>query len=441
MSRRPPSPPAQYPKAGTSTFNKPVSALAIVPANRALTVTARKVYNVMGRLAQATGDTREEGYAAPLHAILQQAGTDSSATASAKRYLKEMMTTIIEWRQLSPGDVMPGEGEGDGQGEREQVFTLLSQADFYKVGRENWVRWWYPPAIKRQMLDPERWAQVNLETVARLGTYCAVALYEICARYQGVGRTMRQDWTWWLPVLRGTEQSKLREWRKFKNEFLAPAVRNINELSEIEVELVEHRKNGKFSGEVQFLVRRKEQPALPAAETQPVDASAASRALALDIREHDFDALAERYGPDAVARALETLAQHLASARTPIVNRLSHLKWILGGVPERRPAPVAALAPAPAPQTPSAASAASAQAQAGVETALSQERLAAAEQAFAALPREEQFRWLQRLREDLHARGVQLTPLLRSRLDAGQWQAPAVRSWLLRFYADQGPPA
>jgi hypothetical protein len=418
--------PAQLQEAG-ATFNKPVSALAIVPVNRALTVTARKVYNVMGRLAQSAGDTREEGYAAPLHAILHQAGTDSSATASAKRYLKEMMTTVIEWRQLSPGDVMPGEAE------REQVFTLLSQADFYKVGRENWVRWWYPPAIKRQMLDPERWAQINLETVARLGTYCAVALYEICARYQGVGRTMRQDWTWWLPVLRGTDQSKLREWRKFKNEFVTPAVRNINELSEIEIELVEHKKNGKFCGEVQFLVRRKDRRAPVLEDAQAVDVTAQARALALEIREHDFDALAERYGQDAVARALETLAQHVASAKTPIVNRLSHLKWILGGVQEKRPhpAPTSAL---PAPRQPTVAAPIQAQPH-PPGAAPAQDRLAEAEQAFAALPREEQFRWLQRLREDLVARGIQLTPLLRSRLDAGQWQAPAVRSWLLRFYA------
>ena len=425
-SRHSPVPPRE----ADSTFHKPVSALAIVPVNRSLTVTARKVYNVMGRLAQAAGDTREEGYAAPLHAILQQSGTDSSATASAKRYLKEMMTTIIEWRQLSPGDLVPGEGE------REQVFTLLSQADFYKVGRENWVRWWYPPAIKRQMLDPERWAQINLETVARLGTYCAVALYEICARYQGVGRTMRQDWSWWLPVLRGTDQSKLREWRKFKNEFVAPAVRNINELSEIEIELVEHKKNGKFCGELQFLVRRKDERRAAALEdARPVDVTVQGRALALDIREHDFDALAQRYGEEAVGRALDTLAQHLASARTPIVNRLSHLKWLLGGVPDKRaPASGSAALPAPRPPAPSAVGAPVASAL-PAEAALAQERLAEAEQAFAALPRQEQFRWLQRLRQDLAARGVQLTPLLRSRLDAGQWQAPAVRSWLLRFYA------
>jgi hypothetical protein len=422
MSTRPRPAPLQ--DAGT-TFNKPVSALAIVPVNRSLTVTARKVYNVMGRLAQAAGDTREEGYAAPLHAILQHAGTDSSATASAKRYLKEMMTTIIEWRQLSPGDVMPGEAE------REQVFTLLSQADFYKVGRENWVRWWYPPAIKRQMLDPERWAQVNLETVARLGTYCAVALYEICARYQGVGRTMRQDWTWWLPVLRGTDQSKLREWRKFKNEFVAPAVRSINELSEIEIELVEHKKNGKFSGEVQFLVRRKDPQLAAAFEAgQPVDVTAQGRALALDIREQDFDVLAERYGHEAVARALDTLAQHVASAKAPIVNRLAHLKWILGGVPDKRPAAVAASPVLPVPKPPAPAAPA-----APPQATPAQDNLVEAEQAFAALPRDEQFRWLKRLREDLVARGVQLTPLLRSRLDAGQWQAPALRSWLLRFYA------
>ncbi|MDZ5456222.1 replication initiation protein [Azohydromonas lata] len=421
-SRNPPTPSRE---AG-ATFNKPVSALAIVPVNRSLTVTARKVYNVMGRLAQSAGDTREEGYAAPLHAILQQSGTDSSATASAKRYLKEMMTTIIEWRQLSPGDVMPGEAE------REQVFTLLSQADFYKVGRENWVRWWYPPAIKRQMLDPDRWAQINLETVARLGTYCTVALYEICARYQAVGRTMRQDWTWWLPVLRGTDQSKLREWRKFKNEFVAPAVRGINELSEIEVELIEHRKNGKFTGEVQFLVRRKDQLATALQSTQPVDATVQGRALALEIREHDFDALAERYGGEAVARALDTLAQHLASARTPIVNRLAHLKWILGGVAEKQPL---SSARAPMPALTVLAAAHGAAPVAPPAATLEQEKLAEAEQSFAALAREEQFRWLQRLREDLVARGVQLTPLLRSRLDAGQWQAPAVRSWLLRFYA------
>jgi hypothetical protein len=428
MSSRPP-PPSE--EAG-ATFNKPVSALAIVPVNRSLTVTARKVYNVMGRLAQAEGDTREEGYAAPLHAILQQSGTDSSATASAKRYLKEMMTTIIEWRQLSPGDVLPGEAE------REQVFTLLSQADFYKVGRENWVRWWYPPAIKRQMLDPERWAQINLETVAQLGTYCAVALYEICARYQGVGRTMRQDWTWWLPVLRGTDPSKLREWRKFKNEFVAPAVRNINELSEIEIELVEHKKNGKFSGEVQFLVRSKDHGAPALEATQPVDVTAQGRALALDIREQDFDALAERYGHEAVARALDTLAQHVAAAKPPLVNRLSHLKWLLGGVADKRPAAAAdAVLPAPAPQ----AAAAGAAPAVPPEATLAQEKLAQAELAFAALPRAEQFRWLQRLREDLVVRGVQLTPLLRSRLDAGQWQAPAVRSWLLRFYAEHHAPA
>lgn len=409
-------------------FHKPASTLAIVPVNRALTVTARKLYNVMGRLAQREGDTGEAGYAAPLHALLHKAGTDSSASASAKRYLKEMMTTLIEWRPLSPGDAPPDEVL------LEQVFTLLSQADFYKAGRENWVRWWYPPAIKRQMLDPERWAQINLETVARLGTYCAVVLYEICARYQSVGRTVRQDWTWWQPVLRGTDQSKLREWRKFKHEFVAPAIRSINALSEIEVELVEHRRNGRFCGEVQFLVRPKRPTAVPAPGPDPVDVTLPEQALSLGIREHEADALVERFGAEAVARALDTLAQHVASARAPAVNRLAHLKWLLGGVPQRQAPAGTAATTVPAGTVPLSPPAAPTPA-----PELAPQTLQQAEQAFAALPREEQLRWLERLRQDLLARGVRITPLLRARLEAGQWQAPALRSWLLRFFAAAQP--
>lgn len=401
------------------TYNKPVSTLAIVPTHRSLTVTARKVYNVMGRIAQRAGDTGDEGYAAPLAAVLRKSRNEGASAQTVKRYLDEMVVTKVEWRQLASGDEAPDVHEGDGA---LLLFTLLSQVRLYKVGRDNWLQWWYPPAIKQQMLAPERWAQINLNTVALLGHYCDVALYEICARYQGNGRTGRHRGAWWVQVLSGSAEDVSREWRKFKSEKVMPAIRRINAVAEIEIELHEPKEHGRLTGEVQFLVRRKpEQPGAAAEEPAAVDASLPNKALQLGIREHDFDALVDRYGEEALRRALATLERHVEAGKAGD-NRLTHLRWVLSGAvekPERKPVPRLSPAPPPPPEAIPEPRA---------------EEWAMAEEAFKALPRQEQFRWLELLRQDMVERGAPLSKAMRDRIDAGQWLSPVVRVRLLPFF-------
>ena len=87
-----------------ATLNKPVVALAIVPLNRSLTVTARKAYNVMLHIAQREGDTGDAGFSAPLNAILRGFGSGNNIATDAKRYIDQMMSTKIEWRPLSEGE-------------------------------------------------------------------------------------------------------------------------------------------------------------------------------------------------------------------------------------------------------------------------------------------------------------------------------------------------
>lgn len=417
------------PKAAGEVFRKPTAIIAIVPANKPLTVTARKAYNVMGRMAQRAGDTGDTGYAAPLKAILRGFGADSNAAGSLKRYLDEMMTTKVEWRQLSAGDA-PLNIEAGESGERLVMFTLIAQVELYKVGRDNWVRWWYPPAIRQQMTDPDRWAQISLETVARLGTYAAVALYEICVRYKTTGRTARQHWTWWVPVLRGSDQAKQREWRKIKSELVAPAIREINEVSEIEVSLMEHKEADGVH--LQFEVRPREARAAAAEGEQPVDVSLVTRALADGLAEREFDALVERFSEEAVSRALEVLERHLSTGK-PMADRLAHMKWILNGIGDRptrstsgpaTPAqPVGANPAHPAGPVPVA------------DVPVHSIQDFAAE--FETMPREEQSRWLAELRRWVIERGV-ATPLMVRRIDSGDWRSPIVLAWLQRLLAEQG---
>jgi hypothetical protein len=336
-----------------ATLNKPVVALAIVPLNRSLTVTARKAYNVMLHIAQREGDTGEAGFSAPLNAILRGFGSGNNIATDAKRYIDQMMSTKIEWRPLSEGEqwLLPLEAAAQLEGPTDELrsFNMLSEVRLYKRGGENWVTWFYPPTIKEQMLGPHRWARLELEVIARLSTYAAVALYEICARYRDNpgGVTSRHPWDWWVQVLKGSEGSKQREWRKFKNEFVNPAIREISEVSDIEIELLEY-KQGRAIADIQFAVRKKPATAIPN-KPEPPDITHLLRAARLGVREADAEALAERFGEHALGAALAAMERYVeANAHKPIVNKAAYLKAILASQDGER-APGARPAPHPAP--------------------------------------------------------------------------------------------
>ena len=98
--------------------------------------------------------------------------------------------------------------------------------------------------------------------LAKLGSYTAVALYEICARYRDnpSGVTSRKPVAWWVDALSNGPGPERREWRKFKNERVKEAVAEINAETDLEIELIEH-KQGRVITEVQFAVRKKRQAA------------------------------------------------------------------------------------------------------------------------------------------------------------------------------------
>ncbi|HYE71039.1 MAG TPA: replication initiation protein [Aquabacterium sp.] len=480
-----------------ATLNKPVVALAIVPLNRSLTVTARKAYNVMLHIAQREGDTGEAGFSAPLNAILRGFGSGNNIATDAKRYIDQMMSTKIEWRPLSegeqwllpldePGAAADTSGRGaaaprlDGPTEELRSFHMLSEVRLYKRAGENWVTWFYPPTIKEQMLGPHRWARLELEVIARLSTYTAVALYEICARYRDNpgGVTSRHPWDWWVQVLRGSEGSKQREWRKFKNEFVNPAIREINAVSDIEVELAEY-KQGRAIADVQFAVRKKPAQSMPN-KPEPPDVTGLLRAARLGVRETEAETLIERFGDEAMAAALDAMERFIeANAGKPIVNKAAYLKAILvSQEKERLPAdraPGALAAPASpghaGPERNSAERAGSAAAHAGPQplrqvldqlggvapspggsdasappaaaprltTEADDQQASVLQQLrrrFELLEPTEQAAWVARLAA--HAAGSgSATPNVMRRLQAGQWQSPLVTAMLMRFYAEQ----
>lgn len=434
--------------AAAGTLSKSVFALAIEPLTMALTVTGRKAYDVMLWLAQRQAAAADGGYTSPVSAILRGYGSNTKASDRVQRYIEQMVQTTVVWRPLSASEQgsLLFEGFEPGQGgavtDEARTFPLLAEARLFMRGGEAWVTWYYPPSIKEQLVSPERWAQIELNSIARLSTYTAVALYEICARYKDSpgGLTSRHEPEFWTRVLREGGGIKPREFRKFKNELLMPAMAEINEQTEIAIELVEHRAQTVLQA-VQFKVARRARPVNHVPE--PADVTAVMRAAKLGVREADLDALTAKFGTDRLMQGMALMEAHLADPRAGrVLNPAAYLKTVLANRFADGAAAGAAAVSAtsgvrePAAETVAAASPAEAAAHDRGEL-LARWRAHRTRQVraeFAALTEAEQAVWIDQAAPTILASSL-ATPGLRKRLAERNWESPLISRIVLDVFA------
>jgi hypothetical protein len=401
-------------------LRKPVNTLAIVPTKSSkITVLARKAYNVLLYIAQEQG-IEQEVFSAPLQSILRGVDFNSNAREIVKQHLRAMVSTTVEWQS-------PTAGEGDAW----NVAGLLAHAKVYKKGGENWVEWSFAPNIKNELLEPQRFARLRLDVISQLRRHSGVVLYEICARYRDVGLTARQPWPWWRPVLTGspdTEDSVKQEYRFFKRDVLKLAIAEINAVTDLDVELIEH-KAGRFIADIQFRVAKKQQEALPLRHPPvPVDLSQVVRATTVGIRSEDAETLIQAHGNEAMATALDALTKRIASEfPEPLRDPYRYLRALL-----EASSAAAAKKATEGSAEPAASSAAATAALDGWTAEWVSKRRALVVAEFEALPPETQADWVGRLGVHLYERGAH--PSIRKRLETHGWKHPMVTGELIRFF-------
>lgn len=408
-------------------LRKAVNTLAIVPKSTRITTLGRKSYNVLLFHAQDQGLERDV-FRAPLDRIIKGLDFDSNDHALIKKHLRAMVSTTVEWQS-------PTTGEGSSW----NVSGLLAHARLYKDRGQVWIEWSYAVNLKQELLQPTVFARLRLEVISQLRTHAGVALYEICTRYKEIGRTARQPWRWWQPVLSGnppSERLARQEYRIFKRDTLKPAIAEINAVTDIEIELVEH-KQGRFVDELQFRIQPKKQGALALGQPpQPVDMGLVARAQALGIADDAAEALVHEHGEAAFTAGLDALQRRLASAfPEPLRDPLRYLKSLLPAEAVRAQKKAEAEAgPLARDELPGLATKdlqARRQARWLAEwLRRKRERISAEIQALSV---ERQAELVQALQAELESR--RMHPSVIKRLQVSGWQHPLVLQEMLRFYA------
>lgn len=405
-------------------LRKPVNTLAIVPKSQRITPLGRKSYNVLLYLAQEQG-LENEVFQAPLESIIRGVDFDSNDQELIKKHLRTMVSTTVEWQS-------PTTGEGASW----NVSGLLAHARLSKLRGQVWVEWSYAVNLKQELLEPTVFARLALEIISQLRSHAGIALYEICSRYKDIGRTSRQSWEWWRPVLSGrpeSEKTAKLEYRIFKRDTLKPAIAEVCAITDIDVELVEH-KSGRFIAELQFLIRPKAQKTLALQQPpEPVDMALVGRARRLGIDDERAEELAEEFGREAVQAGLDALEKRIAHAHPePVRDAYRYLKSLMPGVAARSAGTAAEAEAAQA-----AAPARSAELQARRQARWTEEWIRQRRERIiddiSALSDAEQASLAAALLEDMERR--QVHPSIRKRLQTSGWQHQMVISEMVRFYA------
>jgi len=409
-------------------LRKAVNTLAIVPKSARITTLGRKAYNVLLFEAQEQGLDKDV-FRAPLERIIKGVDFDSNDHALVKKHLRAMVSTTVEWQSPTTGE-----------GSTWNVSGLLAHARLTKERGQVWVDWSYAVNLKQELLQPTVFARLRLEIISQLRSHAGVALYEICTRYKDVGRTARQQWRWWQPVLSGnpqTERAERQEYRIFKRDTLKPAVAEVNAITDIDVELVEH-KEGRFIGEIQFKIQPKKQAMLALGRpTKPVDMALVERAGRLGVADEPAEALCQEHGEQAFGAALDALERRKASNYPdPLRDPLRYLRSLL-------PAEALKAEKQATEQLEERAARADTQSPAARELqAKRQARWLAEwvdrrrEQVAAEIAGQSaaaQGALVAELLSDMERRNTH--PSIRKRLQTSGWQHPMVRPEMVRFYA------
>lgn len=249
--------------------SRPNETLGIAPRSKGdkLTALIKKLYAVILLVSQEQGDKSE--YSIPLAQLIRRGNIDSKNTKLIREYLESMRRFSITWNTRKADD----EYEWRNTGMLKEVWLTQGK------GKQTILSWELPNKIKERLVDPTSFfTRLSLQMMTSLRGGSSITLYEICSQYatnshngKGGGLTRRASIDWWRPRLNGSlDEDGQQEYKYFKRDLLLPSIKEINNITDIEVQLIEH-KSGRKVDEIQFLVFKKLQETLPLVNTNLID--------------------------------------------------------------------------------------------------------------------------------------------------------------------------
>jgi plasmid replication initiation protein len=171
--------------------------------------------------------------------LCEMIGFDSNNTNYLKASLKGLMETVVEF------DVL----EDDGKSSWEAMVLLP-----YVKLKDGVCTYRYEQALAEKLYHPDVYSKINLSVLRDMNSAHALVLYENCYRYVDIAHTPWWDVDVFRKLMSVDQMISYKQFKLLNRAVIQPAMKEVNELSNIQLELETKRKGRTVTG-LRFIIR------------------------------------------------------------------------------------------------------------------------------------------------------------------------------------------
>lgn len=314
-------------------FRKTNEAIGLRVAKGSLSLLTRKLFNVMIFHAQ---DQKVPGVRAPINSPtsdkyfwvpLSDFAKDAAYNSKDVKFLKEQLEQLQNIKL-----VLEDEREWTSESLVASV-KFVNPNGLKKHTGQVWIGFAFPPETHELVMSPGTYTRFSILYQSQLKSGSALALYEICRRYatNPSHLTMTESVMHWYGVLTGNPVTEevIVPYKYFKRDVIKPSIAEVNQLTDIEVELIEH-KNGRRIERLQFKVNLKAQSSLPLSAPPVIDTALMDRIEAFGFSQAEAADMLAAHGDTKVRGCVQLVEARMQQKNSPqLSSPAAYFKWSL----------------------------------------------------------------------------------------------------------------
>ncbi|MCP3728160.1 replication initiation protein [Paraburkholderia sp. CNPSo 3272] len=298
-------------------FRKAVPAIHIAPKSGSISLQQRKMFSslIKNAIRQDSLDRGRSSFEITISALSQDVDLNSNNTEYVKETINSLISTVVNWDYLTQDKRSIWKASG-----------LLAGAELER----SVLRYTFSEQIRGELLNPEIYAMIDMRITRQFRKAHSLALWENVVRYEAVGVTARFPLATLRDLILGQDTSaqSYKLYKQFKSRVLVPCIKEVNEISDHNFELIEH-KVGRSVVALQFRVTRKP-------ETDPSQELRANETLLIgemskfSIPVSEARRLLKQYGEDKIRTAVAYTAARVAQKNAaPLANVAAYFRKAL----------------------------------------------------------------------------------------------------------------
>lgn len=237
-------------------------------------------------------------------------GFNSRNHAQLKRAIIRLTEVTVRWNLC--GDKIDGESD--------EWFSASLLASIHH--KDGYVFYEYSGLVQSMLVDPCMYGKINLTVQSKFRSGYALALYENCSRYRGLGQTRSFELDLFRELL-GVGHNTYKKFSELRKRVLLPAVREINTKADISIEPLVVRSGRKVVA-IKFTIT--DSASEVGIDKKDVHYQASS---VLGISNTEIAKITRRFGKDRVSSAIQQLKQSQQYKSGSVSNIGAYLRAIL----------------------------------------------------------------------------------------------------------------